>query len=83
MRIATVQVHDGPKLVVDVDGDYRRLDFDLDLLSLVQAGVDPRSLAVGDPVAGELVAPLQPGKIVAIGLNYLDHIRESKLSQPE
>jgi 2-keto-4-pentenoate hydratase/2-oxohepta-3-ene-1,7-dioic acid hydratase in catechol pathway len=83
MRIATVQKDDGPKLVVDVDGDYRRLDFDLDLLSLVQAGVDPRDLAVGDVVAGELAAPLQPGKIVAIGLNYLDHIRESKLPQPE
>jgi 2-keto-4-pentenoate hydratase/2-oxohepta-3-ene-1,7-dioic acid hydratase in catechol pathway len=83
MRLATVQMHDGPKLVVDVDGDYRRLDFDLDLLSLVQAGVDPGDLAVGDAVAGKLAAPLRPGKIVAIGLNYLDHIRESKLSQPK
>jgi 5-carboxymethyl-2-hydroxymuconate isomerase len=83
MRVATVQMHEGPMLVVDVDGDYRRLDFDRDLLSLLQAGVDPRHLAVGDVVAGELAAPLRPGKIVAIGLNYLDHIRESKLSQPE
>jgi len=83
MRIATVQMHDRPKVVVDMDGDYRRLDFDLDLLSLIQAGVDPRDLPVGDAVAGELAAPLQPGKIVAIGLNYRDHIRESKLSQPE
>jgi 5-carboxymethyl-2-hydroxymuconate isomerase len=38
---------------------------------------------VGDVVAGDLAAPLRPGKIVAIGLNYLDHIRESKLPQPE
>jgi 2-keto-4-pentenoate hydratase/2-oxohepta-3-ene-1,7-dioic acid hydratase in catechol pathway len=83
MRIATVQTHDGPKLAVDVGGEYRRLDFDVDLLSLVQGGVDPRNLAVGDAVAGELAAPLKPGKIVAIGLNYLDHIRESKLAQPE
>jgi 5-carboxymethyl-2-hydroxymuconate isomerase len=83
MRIATVQMQDGQKLAADVDGEYRRLDFDGDLLSLVKAGVDPRNLAVGDAVAGELVAPLQPGKIVAIGLNYLDHIRESKLPQPE
>jgi 2-keto-4-pentenoate hydratase/2-oxohepta-3-ene-1,7-dioic acid hydratase in catechol pathway len=83
MRIATVQLHDGPTLAVDVDGDLRRLDFDLDLLSLVQAEIDPHDLAVGDAVAGELAAPLQPGKIVAIGLNYLDHIRESKLSRPE
>ena len=25
MRIATVHMHDVPKLVVDVDGDYRRM----------------------------------------------------------
>ena len=82
MRIATVRIHDGSTLAVDVDGDYRRLEFDRDLVSLIQAGVDPQELAVGATVAGELAAPLQPGKIVAIGLNYLDHIRESKLPRP-
>lgn len=83
MRIATVQTRDERKLAVDVDGDYRRLDFDLDLLSLVRSGTDPGDLALGDTVAGAPTAPLQPGKIVAIGLNYRDHIRESGLSQPE
>ncbi len=83
MRIATVQAPSGPELAVDVDGGRRRLDFDGDLLSLVRAGVDPHDLAAGAPVAGALAAPLRPGKIVAIGLNYLDHIRESKLPQPE
>jgi 2-keto-4-pentenoate hydratase/2-oxohepta-3-ene-1,7-dioic acid hydratase in catechol pathway len=82
MRIATVRMHDGPKLAVDIDGSYRRLDFDGDLLSLIQAGVAPQALAVGAAVAGELAAPVQPGKIIGIGLNYLDHIRESKLPQP-
>src|SRR5262249_18208993 len=82
MRIATVQMPDGARLAVEVDGDYRRLGFEGDLLSLVRAGVDPHELAVGDALAGELAAPLQPGKIVAIGLNYLDHIRESSLLQP-
>jgi 2-keto-4-pentenoate hydratase/2-oxohepta-3-ene-1,7-dioic acid hydratase in catechol pathway len=82
MRIATVQTHDEAELAAVVDGAHRRLDFDGDLLSLVRAGVDPNDLAVGDRVAGELGAPLQPGKIVAIGLNYLDHIRESNLPRP-
>ena len=82
MRIASVQTHDGRKLVVDVDGDLRRLEFDRDLLALIQGGVDPHELTVGAAVEGELAAPLQPGKIVGIGLNYLDHIRESKLPQP-
>lgn len=30
----------------------------------------------------ELVAPLRPGKIVAIGLNYMDHVRETGLEPP-
>jgi len=82
MRLATVQMHDGPKLVVDVGGDYRRLDvdLDLDLLSLVQAGVDPRDLAVGEAVAGELAAPLQPGKIVVIGSRRVSRARTTRSS---
>jgi 5-carboxymethyl-2-hydroxymuconate isomerase len=82
MRIAAVQMPDGAKLAVDGDGGQRLLDFEGDLLSLVRAGVDPHDLAVGDAVAGVLAAPLRPGKIVAIGLNYLDHIRESNLPRP-
>jgi len=82
MRLATVQTPHGPTLAAEVDGEHRRLDFDGDLLSLVRRGVTPYELAVGDAVEGELAAPLQPGKIVAIGLNYLDHIRESNLPRP-
>src|SRR5207248_1213283 len=47
MRIAAVQTHDGRKLAVDVDGEHRRLEFDRDLLSLIQRGVDPQALSVG------------------------------------
>ena len=37
-----------------------------------------------DPVSGAArLAPVVPGKVVAIGLNYLDHIRESGLEPPE
>jgi 2-keto-4-pentenoate hydratase/2-oxohepta-3-ene-1,7-dioic acid hydratase in catechol pathway len=82
MRIATVRTPDSETLAVASDGVYRKLDFEGDLLSLIRSGVDPRDLAVGDVVAGELAAPLRPGKIVAIGLNYLDHIRESNLPRP-
>src|SRR2546427_2888492 len=61
-----------PSTVLHVAGSVDAHRDRSDLLSLVQAGVDPRDLAVGAAVAGELAAPLQPGKIVAIGLNYLD-----------
>jgi 2-keto-4-pentenoate hydratase/2-oxohepta-3-ene-1,7-dioic acid hydratase in catechol pathway len=82
MRIGTVQMHDGRELVVDVGGDHRRLEFDGDLLTLIQGGDDPHELTDGAAVEGKLAAPLQPGKVVGIGLSYLDQIRESKLPQP-
>lgn len=78
MRLATV----AEKLAVEIDSGYRRLRFDGDLVALARAGIDPRDLDIGDPVTGALEAPLRPGKIVAIGLNYLDHIRESNLPRP-
>jgi 2-keto-4-pentenoate hydratase/2-oxohepta-3-ene-1,7-dioic acid hydratase in catechol pathway len=83
MRIASVRARAGTRVAAEVDGRRLALDFDGDLLSLVEEGIDPRELAVGEPVAGDLAAPLRPGKIAAIGLNYLDHIRESRLPHPE
>ena len=36
-----------------------------------------------DAIAGaRRLAPVVPGKVVAIGLNYLDHIREAGLDRP-
>jgi 5-carboxymethyl-2-hydroxymuconate isomerase len=82
MRIASVKARDGITVAAEVDGRYLRLDVELDLLSIARAGIEPRELPLGDPVTGELAPPLRPGKIVAIGLNYLDHIRESGLPHP-
>ena len=83
MRLATVRVEGGECLAAATDGGYRRLAGARDLAELLRAGVDPTALPLGDPVEGELAAPLRPGKVVAIGLNYLDHIRESSLPRPE
>jgi 5-carboxymethyl-2-hydroxymuconate isomerase len=78
MRLATVDGH----LAAAANDGYRRLDFAGGLVELLRAGVDPRGLALGERLEGKLGPPLRPGKIVAIGLNYLDHIRESKLERP-
>jgi 2-keto-4-pentenoate hydratase/2-oxohepta-3-ene-1,7-dioic acid hydratase in catechol pathway len=83
MRLATVRV-DSTECLASADADgYRRLEAAGDLTSLLHTGVDPRRLPVGEPVYGNLAAPLRPGKIVGIGLNYLDHIRESNLERPQ
>jgi 2-keto-4-pentenoate hydratase/2-oxohepta-3-ene-1,7-dioic acid hydratase in catechol pathway len=83
MRLATVRADGGECLAAADGGDYRRLEVAGDLTSLLNADVDPRHLPVGELVDGVLAAPLRPGKVVAIGLNYLDHIRESNLERPE
>jgi 2-keto-4-pentenoate hydratase/2-oxohepta-3-ene-1,7-dioic acid hydratase in catechol pathway len=46
------------------------------------AAAAPGPLAGAD-ASGPPLAPLRPGKVVAIGLNYLDHIREAGLERPE
>jgi 2-keto-4-pentenoate hydratase/2-oxohepta-3-ene-1,7-dioic acid hydratase in catechol pathway len=44
---------------------------------------DPETRAMGGPVEIErLLAPVVPGKIVAVGLNYRDHAREMELELP-
>lgn len=75
MRVARFAHPDGFRVGV-VDGDR-----------LVEAGVDPlhpvpdgRSpVPLGD---AQLLAPVVPGKIVAVGLNYADHARESGQEPP-
>jgi 2-keto-4-pentenoate hydratase/2-oxohepta-3-ene-1,7-dioic acid hydratase in catechol pathway len=38
---------------------------------------------LGEPVEGSLIAPLVPGKIVGIGLNYMGHVQETGMEAPE
>lgn len=45
---------------------------------------DPETFEKGGELAVErLLAPVEPGKIVAVGLNYRDHARELGLSLPD
>ncbi len=94
MRLGTARPESGgAALAVAVSGDRDETLEPLadpggrGLLGLIAAG--PQALAEAyagrSPADGtlRLVAPLRPPKIVAIGLNYLDHIRESDLPRPE
>ena len=72
--------------LVRFEGEHvHELAFDGDVADLIRSGRDPSQLATrGErPADTELAAPLRPGKIVAIGLNYLDHIRETGTERPE
>jgi 2-keto-4-pentenoate hydratase/2-oxohepta-3-ene-1,7-dioic acid hydratase in catechol pathway len=56
-----------------------------DALALVEAEADAAELEAAsiDPATVALAAPIpRPGKIIGVGYNYLDHIREQGLERP-
>ncbi|MDX1617752.1 MAG: fumarylacetoacetate hydrolase family protein [Balneolaceae bacterium] len=95
MRFATLKQGDSVLIADDNAIPLSELGFEGDLIDLIQSGNEAlemiRDASAGlEPGAGsayrpdELDAPIStPSKIVAIGLNYLDHASESKMDVPE
>lgn len=72
LRTLGLDLRDTPELVRHAD-EAREAVAEVDEALLANAVTDPH-----------LHAPiLRPGKMIGIGLNYLDHIRESKQAMPE
>lgn len=83
MRLGAVRIGMGERLVV-VAEEHRAINWRGDLRALIDTENALSSVHVFDEVLdAPLVAPLRPGKIVAIGLNYRDHIREAGMTSPE
>ncbi|MEU0566983.1 fumarylacetoacetate hydrolase family protein [Nonomuraea sp. NPDC005983] len=89
MRLGTVRA-DGSRLpAVEREGLWHALDVPAGtpLEAVLAGGAEEVRRLAGSatrPLEGAApVAPLRPGKIVAIGLNYLDHIREAAMDKPE
>ncbi len=87
MRIGTAVTDGGERrAVVQRDGALLPLgdDAGASLEALIAAGAPLTAAPGAAPLAGaRLTAPLRPGKIVAIGLNYLDHVRETGMEAPK
>jgi 2-keto-4-pentenoate hydratase/2-oxohepta-3-ene-1,7-dioic acid hydratase in catechol pathway len=74
-------------VVASEDGGFSALATTDTTRTLIAGGASAIATMIptaGAPRIGEaqLLAPLAPGKIVAIGLNYLDHIRETGIDAP-
>src|SRR5262245_49369826 len=84
MRMKLARLESGALARMD-DGTLEELAFDGDVAELLRSGVDPAGLEVVATHSAEttLASPVMPGKVVAIGLNYLDHIREAEMEQPK
>ncbi len=92
MKLCTYQSDSGPRVGVVSDAQVFDAGFDGTMIELIRqwpaarAGVEKAVAAsAGKPLSEtQLLAPvLRPGKIFAIGLNYADHIEESKMATPE
>ena len=65
-----------PGTMIDLIRDWEALKADLEAKAATGGGMPLTSV--------KLEAPVQrPGKIFAIGLNYADHIEESKMETPQ
>ena len=87
MRLETIRTTSGDRLTVNREGVNFALHVPANVSrALAEVGVDgvlEAAAAATDVVTGDIVAPLRPSKVVAIGLNYLDHIRETGMDRPE
>jgi 2-keto-4-pentenoate hydratase/2-oxohepta-3-ene-1,7-dioic acid hydratase in catechol pathway len=83
MRLATLAANGIKVVAAGTEDGWRRIEAD-GLLELLQDGdIDRIELGEQLPASARLLAPIRPPKIMAIGLNYADHIRESGAEQPE
>jgi 5-carboxymethyl-2-hydroxymuconate isomerase len=89
MRIFRATTNGRTALACEVDGRLVALGAVPDALAGLSGALpfDPEAALAGDDLGpvGEaaLLAPIVPTKVVAIGLNYQDHIEESGMEAPE
>ncbi len=85
MRLGLTSIAGEKRPVAQVDGGLvaLRAPAGATLLELIVGGEALSIDSGAEPLEDvRLLAPLRPPKIVAIGLNYLDHIRETGLEAP-
>jgi 2-keto-4-pentenoate hydratase/2-oxohepta-3-ene-1,7-dioic acid hydratase in catechol pathway len=90
MKLAAVLLDNSAALVAKMgDEPLRKLDLTPDMLELLHVDRAEREAAYlrGQPVDEanlRFLAPIaQPGKIIAIGQNYMDHCREQHITPPD
>ena len=81
MKLYRVATQDGPQTAVERNGTLYACD-------IPGVGADgaldtvERGASLGPLGEAELLAPVAPSKVIAIGANYLDHIREANMEPP-
>jgi 2-keto-4-pentenoate hydratase/2-oxohepta-3-ene-1,7-dioic acid hydratase in catechol pathway len=84
VRLCTYLDAEGPRAGLVEDGFVRPLA-ERDLLTLVRSGAPALALEGAEPVPlgrATLLAPLRPGILIGVGLNYRDHAAETGAALP-
>jgi 2-keto-4-pentenoate hydratase/2-oxohepta-3-ene-1,7-dioic acid hydratase in catechol pathway len=88
VRYLTVEVDGRPRVAIAGDDGLRaaRGGAERTLGELLELPADERDAALTPdgalPAGARVLAPLRPASIVCIGLNYLDHVRETGMEKP-
>lgn len=83
MRLYRIRTTEGPAPAIEIDGSLFAANGPIGLMGRGGTDFEPDFRRPLGPLANaRLLAPIIPGKIVAIGANYLDHIRESGMEPP-
>lgn len=82
MRVARTATDDGPRVVVVAGDDIIETNATDPIEFLTTAHAPEPNAKRSRLDENALLPPLQPGKIIAIGLNYRDHAEESGLAIP-
>lgn len=85
MKIAQFIANDRTRLGIVMGELFQPLDFDGDMIEFITNPGIPQPAGAAVPLADIKLAPpvSQPSKIIAIGLNYLDHASEGKAEVPK
>jgi 2-keto-4-pentenoate hydratase/2-oxohepta-3-ene-1,7-dioic acid hydratase in catechol pathway len=85
MKIAQYYDHEQVRLGMIEAGSLLPLDFQGEMIDFIEQGSKPKSKGQALPLDKVRFAPVvsRPSKIIALGLNYLDHARESKGTIPK
>ena len=85
MKIAQFIANDRTRLGIFMGELFQPLDFDGDMIEFITKPGIPKPVGEAVSLADIKLAPpvSQPSKIIAIGLNYLDHASEGKAEVPK
>lgn len=88
MKLATVLLNNTPTVIARVGDEMpRKLPYGsmIEAIGAGRAELETARLRgeVVDELSLRFLPVIQPGKIIAIGLNYMDHVREQGIKAPE